>query len=252
MSLTAKRILVDLLYALGVIAAVFLVWYVTSVIVSSELLAPDPLRVIGLTFEMLGRGSTYLALLSTVLRSLIAFAVSIAVALGLSLISGVFSVVKPAVDKLVTLFRAVPTMSIILIALVLFSSAVVPAIVAFLVAFPIAYSAFTREIFCDSKLADVCAVYGMSRRNKIRYVLLPQASKAIVPQIKDTLPLCVKVVIAGEALSLPKLGLGQQMYVSKVNLDTASVLALTILALAVCFIIEGAVTLCNKKSAKSN
>lgn len=249
MTSTAKKIIFNVLYALGVIAAVLLIWYVTSVAVDSELIAPNPWDVIALTFTLLGRGATYLALLSTLARSVIAFAVSMAVALGLTLLVGTCPSSKTVVDKAVTIFRAVPTMSIILITLVLASSTVVPAIVAFLVAFPIVYSSFTREIYADAKLLDMCAVYGVSRRNKTRYVLLPQIRQAIVPQIKDTLPLSIKVVIAGEALSLPRRGLGQQMYVAKVNLDTATVLALTLLALAVCFIIQGVITLCNKKTA---
>ena len=121
---------------------------------------------------------------------------------------------------------------------------------AFLVAFPVTYSAFTREIYAESNLNNMCAVYDVTKANKTRYVLLPQISRAVVPQIRDTLPLCLKVVIAGEALSLPRNGLGQQMYVAKVNLDTASILALTVLALAVCFIIQGVVTLCEKKITK--
>lgn len=249
MNSAVKKFWLNFLYAFGVIAAILLIWYVTSLAADSELLAPNPWKVIGLTFEMLGKGSVYIALLSTFLRAAIAFAVSFVTALGLSLLSGVFSSAKPAVDKAVTLFRAVPTMSVILITLVLVSSTVVPVVVAFLVAFPVIYSAFNRET-ADNGIADMCAVFGVSRVNKTRYVLLPQMRKAIVPQIKDTLPLCVKVVIAGEALSLPKRGLGQQMYVGKINLDTASVLALTILALTVCFIIQGAVTLCEKKITK--
>ena len=250
MNSTAKKILVDFAYAAGVIAVILLCWYLTSLAVDSELIAPDPWQVVTLTFAMLGEGATYLALLSTVLRSLAAFAVSMAVALGLSLLAGVVPSSKPVIDKVVTIFRAVPTMSVILITLVLVSSTVVPAIVAFLVAFPVIYSAFIREIYADGKIRDMCAVYGVTGANKTRYVLLPQISKAVVPQIKDTLPLCIKVVIAGEALSLPRSGIGRQMYVAKVNLDTASVLALTVLALAVCFIIQGAVALFSKKTAK--
>lgn len=250
MNSTAKKFLVNFLYALGIIAAILLIWYVTSLSVDSELIAPDPWQVIALTFTMLGRGTTYLALLSTVLRSLIAFAVSVAVALALSLIAGVLPSLKPVIDKVVTIFRAVPTMSLILITLVFVSSMAVPVIVAFLVAFPVIYSAFIREIYADGKIRDMCAVYGVTSGNKARYVLLPQIGNAVVPQIKDTFPLCIKVVIAGEALSLPRRGIGQQMYVAKVNLDTASVLALTVLALAVCFIIQGAVALCSKKTAE--
>ena len=249
MSSTTKKFLLNLAYVVGVIAAILSIWYVTSAIVSSELIAPNPWAVIALTFTMLGKGSTYLALLLTLLRAFIAFAVSMFVALGLTLLVGVFPSSKPVVDKVVTIFRAVPTMSIILVTLILFTSTIVPAVVAFLVAFPIAYSAFNREIYSES-LTDMCAVYNVSRANKTRYVLLPQISKAVIPQIKDTLPLCIKVVIAGEALALPRNGIGQQMYIAKVNLDTANVLALTVLTLAVCFIIQGAVALCNKKLTK--
>ena len=250
MNSATKKILKDALYAIGVILAIFLIWYVVSVTVNKELIAPSPWTVLALTFALLGKGVTYLALLSTLLRAVIAFVVSMATAFGLSLLAGLFPTCKAAIDKLVTIFRALPTMSVILITLILFSSTVVPAVVAFLIAFPIMYSAFTHEIYSNNALLKVCSVYDVSRLNKTRYVLLPEIGKAVVPQIKDTFPLCIKVVIAGEALSLPRRGLGQQMYIAKVNLDTASVLALTVLALAVCFIVQGVVSLCSRKTMK--
>ncbi|MDE7455023.1 MAG: hypothetical protein K2M64_04265 [Clostridia bacterium] len=250
MNSKTKKILFNVLYAVGAVVVIFAIWYVMSIAIDSELVAPSPWKVIALTFTLLIKGSTYLALLSTLARSLIAFVVSLAVALGLSLLAGLFPKCKTVIDCVVTFFRAVPTMSFILITLIIAPSTVVPSIVAFMVAFPIAYSAFTREIYADAKLMDVCNVYGVTKLNKTKYVLLPNIGKAVVPQIKDTLPFCIKIVIAGEALSLPRHGLGQQMYIAKVNLDTANVLALTILALAVCFIIQGVIALCNRKKAK--
>lgn len=250
MNFKVKKHLFNLLYVIGMIAAILLVWYIVSITVDKELIAPSPWTVIALTFTLLGKGTTYLALLSTLLRSLIAFAVSLITALCLSLFAGLFPIAKRITDNIVTVFRALPTMAIILVTLIVFTSATVPAIVAFLVAFPIIYSAFQREIYSDLKLLELCKIYGVSRRNKVRYVLLPHIGSAVVPQTRDTLPLCIKVVIAGEAMSLPKLGLGRDMYIGKVNLDTANVLALTLLALAVCFVIEGVVSICVKKATK--
>lgn len=249
MNSKAKRLLLNVAYAVGVIIAILVAWYVVSLSVNSELVAPSPFKVLELTFSLLGKGTTYLALLSTLLRSFVAFVASVAFALGLCLFAGVFPSSKPAVDNVVTIFRAVPTMSVILITMILSPSTIVPVVVAFLVAFPITYSAFTREIYADKNLSNMCLVYDVTRADKIRYILLPQIGKAVIPQVRDTLPLCLKVVIAGEALSLPKNALGQQMYVAKINLDTASVLALTILALAFCFVIQGVTTLCQKKLA---
>ena len=45
-------------------------------------------------------------------------------------------------------------------------------------------------------------------------------------------------MVAGEVLALPLYGIGRQMYVAKVNLYTANVVALTILVLIVCFAIS--------------
>ena len=42
MTSTAKKFLVNFLYALGIIAAILLIWYVTSLAVDSELIEPNP------------------------------------------------------------------------------------------------------------------------------------------------------------------------------------------------------------------
>lgn len=250
MNSTAKKFLNEFLFAAAFIAAVFVIWLVVFLSVNNDMLAPSPWSVIALTFTLLGTGETYLALLSTLLRAVIAFVCSMLVAFGISLLVGVLPSAKKTADRCVTLFRALPTMSVILVTLILFPSSFVPVIVAFLVAFPIIYSAFVREIYAEARLLDVCVSYGVTAANKTRYVLLPCVKRAVAPQVSDTLPLCIKVVIAGEALALPGYGLGKQMYVGKVNLDTAKVLAVTVLALAVCFIIQGAVALCRKIKMK--
>ena len=136
MTSTAKKLLKEFLFAVAFIAAVFVIWLVVFLSVNNDMLAPSPWRVIALTFSLLGSGETYLALLSTLLRAAIAFAVSMAAALGTSLLTGVLPSAKKTADRCVMLLRALPTMSIILITLIMFPSSFVPVIVAFLVAFP--------------------------------------------------------------------------------------------------------------------
>lgn len=246
MNSTIKKVFISIFKVVAVVAAVLLLWYLAALWTNNDLVLPHPHQVVLLTLQLLGKGTTYIALAYTLLRALAAFALSLAFALVLALFSGVCNSVRPFVEGAVTFFRALPTIAVILVAMIVFPSSVVPIFVAFLVAFPIVYSAFCRETSSD-RLFDVCKVYNVSASKKVRYVLLPQISQALLPQIKDTLPLCVKIVIAGEVMALPRLGLGQQMYVAKVNLLTANVLALTLLALAVCFVISGVCALCGRK-----
>lgn len=247
MTQRTKILLKNLIQVLILVVAVILLWYVAAFVADSELILPQPHAVLKLTFELLGEGQTYVALLFTVLRALASFALSLAVAILLSLCVGLYAKSRFYVDAVVSFLRSVPTISIILITLILFNSSLVPIVVAFLVAFPIVYSVCAREFDKNGKLLDVCKVYGVSPAKKVRYALLPLIAQELPTQCKDTLPLCIKVVVAGEVLALPLKGIGRQMYVGKVNLETASVLALTLLTLVVCFAISGAVSLWQRK-----
>ena len=245
-----KKILISVAQVAASVLVVLLLWWLFAVIADSDLVLPDPWQVFELLGRSLAQGETYLALLMTVARAVMAFALSFGVALALALLVGVCPRTRPFVNGIVTVLRALPTIAIILVVMVaLSSSSAVPVVVAFLVAFPIAYSAFLRETD-DRQLAELCKVYGVSAHKKVRYVLLPQIGRSVLRQCHDGLPLCMKVVIAGEVLALPRLGLGKDMYVAKVNLLTANVLALTLLALVVCLVISGVFALVERRVNK--
>lgn len=242
-----KKIITNLTQIAVLIVAVLLLWYIVALATDSDLIIPDPWSVIKLTVTLLGKGATYLALLNTLLRAIIAFAVSVGVALLLSLLVGVFPKSEFVVDAIVTVLRALPTIAIILVTLILFNSTVTPVVVAFLVAFPVAYSVFQREFVRNEKLLQMCKVYDVTPSKKVKYVLFPLIRDELLSVVRDELPLCIKVVVAGEVLALPLSGIGSQMYVAKVNLDTANVVALTLLTLIVCFAISGIIALCQRK-----
>lgn len=241
-----KKLLINILQIGILVVAAVLLWYAAAFIADSELILPQPHAVIKLTFQLLGQGKTYLALLNTLLRAVIAFVSSAVFAALLTLCVGVWQRSTLYVEAVVAFLRALPTVSIILVTLILFNSSTVPVVVAFLVVFPVIYSIFTRELTHNSKLLDMCKVFDVTPSNRIQYVLFPLISKELLSVVQDDLPLCIKIVVAGEVLALPLSGIGKEMYVGKVNIDTASVLALTVLTLIVCFVVSGTVSLCRR------
>ena len=233
MNKTAKKILTNVALIAGLTAAALLVWYVAAVIYGNELILPDPWAVIKLAFGLLGDGATWFSLLFTLARSLAAFLLS--------------AVIAFCADAVVTFLRALPTISVILLSMVLLRSSAVPVAVAVLVAFPVAYGTFVRRYDHNKALFDVCKTYDVSACGKVKYFLLPLIRGELLSVAEEELPLCVKVVIAGEVLALPLSSLGRDMYVAKVNLDTARVLALTVIALVVCFVISGVLGLVRRR-----
>lgn len=242
-----RKLLINILQIAVLIVVALLLWYIAAIATDSELIVPEPWSVIKLTFSMLIEGSTYLALLSTLLRALIAFVLSALFASILCLIVVVWQKSSFCVNAIVTFLRALPTIAIILVTLIVFPSTTVPVIVAFLVVFPVVFGRLRRELDRNGRLLDVCKVYDVSPAKKIKFVLFPIIRDELLSIVRDELPLCIKIVVAGEVLALPLNGLGKEMYVGKVNLDTARVIALTVLTLVVCFAISGLVTLCQRK-----
>ena len=242
-----KRLLINIAQIAALIVSALLLWYIAALVTNSELIVPEPWAVIKLTVSLLGEGQTYLALLTTLLRSLIAFVVSVLFATLLCMLVVVWQKSSFCVNAIVTFLRALPTIAIILLALFMFKSTTVPVIVAFLVVFPVIYSALRRELEHSGKLLDVCKVYDVTPAKRIKFVLFPILRDELLSTVRDELPLCIKVVVAGEVLALPLNGIGRQMYIGKVNLDTAKVVALTVLTLILCFTISGIVALCQRK-----
>lgn len=247
MNATFRKILISTAKIIAAIAAVLLLWWLCALWADNELVLPQPWEVLKLTFALLGESSAYVGLWHTFWRAAVAFCVSFVSAGALCGLARLCKVTKPFVDGFVTFLRSVPTMSVILLAMIAFRSSQVPVFVAVLVALPIVYAAFGRETDSDERLEDVCTVFGVTRSKKLRFVLLPQMKRAVLPQIRDTFPFCIKIVIAGEVMALPRLGLGRQLYVAKVNIETANVLALTLLALAMCYVVSGVCSLIQRR-----
>ena len=244
-----KKFVNNLIQIVVLIVAAILLWYVASLIFDSELIVPEPWTVIKLTFSLLGQGATYLALLNTLLRAICAFVISACVAILLSLLVNLYPKCAFCVDCVVTFLRALPTIAIILVTLIVFNSSIVPVVVAFLVAFPVVYSVLSRAFQHNRYLLSVCKVYQVKTAKKIKFMFLPIVRDELLTIVREELPLCIKVVVAGEVLALPLRGIGRQMYIGKVNLDTAKVVALTLLTLIVCFAISGVVSLCQTRFA---
>ena len=238
MKQASKKLLYNFIQAVVLFAVAVAIWYAAASIVHSDLILPQPHEVLIITFSLLGKGSTYLALLYTLLRAVVAFAVSLAFAVGLTLFTGCYPSGKFVVGAIVAFLRALPTIAVILITLILFNSFITPIIVAFLVVFPVIFGAFDRTLYHNAKLMDLCKVYRVKPRKRISLVLLPLIGQDLTAIVKENLPLCIKIVVAGEVLALPLAGIGRQMYAAKVNLDTANVVALTVLTLAVCFLVN--------------
>jgi NitT/TauT family transport system permease protein len=83
----------------------------------------------------------------------------------------------------------------------------------------------------DKNLEQMCDLYEFSPSLKIRHFIIPSLVPYFVTGARTTLSMVWKVVIAAEVLTVPRYGVGGQMHLAQVQLDTDYVLSWTLVAI---------------------
>ena len=102
----------------------------------------------------------------------------------------------------------------------------------------------------DKNLEQMCDLYDFSPSLKIRQYIIPSLVPYFITGARTTLSMVWKVVIAAEVLTVPRYGVGGQMHLAQVQLDTEYVLSWTLVAILLTALgdlaFDGAVVLATK------
>lgn len=237
-----KRLL-SALYPLGAAAFIVALWAITAAAVGEELLVPSVGATFRGLFAMLGEGATYAAIGGTVLRSLEGFAAALAAALAFALLAAAFAPLKKTFAPFAAIMRSVPTMSVIMLALLWASSSVMPLIVTFMTVFPVLYSALIAAAdSVDGKLIEMARIYRVPLKKRVFSLYLPCMAPQIVEGVRSTLSLTLKVTIAAEVLAQTRDSIGVGMMQSQSFLQTDRILGWTVIAIVLGALAELLVT----------
>lgn len=228
-----------------------LVWYIVSVIVGVEMILPSPASAIERLFELMKTGEFWVAVGNTISRALISFILSFVLAVILSVISYIAPIFVKILNPIVVILRAVPTMSIILLALIWLDSKTAPMLIAFLILFPHLYaSLFSSLNGINRELIEVSKAFKVPLGRQIVGLYLPSILPSTLDAMKANLSLGVKVTIAGEVLAQTALSMGICMQISKIYFDTAELLGWTIMAIVISYVFEGCFELIKRLSVR--
>ncbi len=208
-------------------------WALLARLVSSAIILPGPEEVLVSLGRLLGDRAFPPVVLSTLLRVFVALLISVPLASAVGVLAGL----RPAFDDflrpLFALITATPVLSIILIAFFVFGQEGTPLFTAFLMVFPIVTQASmgaVRDI--DQALVQLCRVYRLPLSARLRWLWLPALLPRVAQALRAGLGMSWKVVVAAEVLVQPFLSLGKDMYLAKMNLETADLFALTLVTVA--------------------
>jgi NitT/TauT family transport system permease protein len=213
-------------------ALLLLLWQLGSVLLDSQILLPGLGPVGSTLITIIQEGPFLTNITTTVLRSVQSFLIIVVTASVLGVIGGNYPVFSALMQPFVTTLKAVPVMSVILLAFIWFTSGQVPLFSAFLMGFPVMYVQVEAGFATiDRQLAEMCDLYGISGRNRLIHFTIPSLLPSFITGSRVALSMVWKVVIAAEVLTVPRYGVGSRMQLAQIQLQTDRVLSWTLVAI---------------------
>ena len=215
------------------------VWAVTSLAIGQELLLPTPWLVAETLWHLMGSGKFWLAVGTSLLRVLGGFAAAVAVGSLLAVLTTRFRLLHTLLSPLLYVVRAAPVASFIIMAYVWIKVGVLPAFIAFLMVVPLVWENVRQGILhTDRGLLEMAQVFRFGRLRTLRAVRLPSVRPYLEAALTTGFGFAWKSGIAAEVICQPKLSIGQNMYAAKAYLETAEVIAWTVVVVLLSMVLE--------------
>ncbi len=233
-STSKNRGLLQRIHLISIIAIAVLlgVWWIVAFFIDAPIILPPPPAVVRELWGLLSSHDFWISVGLTVFRGLSGFFVSLSIGIVVGIAAGISLPLHALFKPMIAVIRTTPIMSVILIALLWFRTGTVPIFSSFLIAFPV----ITQNIIIgirqtDQKLLQMGRAYGMSSTRRLLHISIPSVVPYLISGSQTALGLTWKVVVAAEVLSLPNWGVGSQMQLSQMSLETAQVFAWTAVAI---------------------
>jgi len=217
----------------------FVVWQVAAIIVNKSLLMPSPAETFAALAGLVVTQGFWLSVGATFYRVAVGLVLSFIAGVLLALLASRSSALRSLLQPVVAAIKSTPIVSIIMLALVWFSSSNVPIVSCVLLCFPIFFANTLSGIqTVDRDLIELAAVFHVRRGRVVREIIVP----SVLPDVYSAISICLgfswKSVVAAEVLSSPKYALGYEMYKTKLYLQTPELFAWTAAIIAISLIVE--------------
>ncbi len=204
------------------------IYHVLSISVGKSLLVPSVYDILSAFAGLCTHLEFWNTVFFSVIRVIIGFVLAVASGTLLGALSYRHRVIYNFIYPILSVIKAAPVASFIILALLWIRSGHVPAFISFLMVLPMVWSSVLQGLNqTDSKLLQMAEIFDFSFKRKVKMIYIPQ----VIPYFKTAcitgLGFAWKSGIAAEVISTPNLSIGRKLYESKIYLETPELFAWT-------------------------
>lgn len=223
----------------AVIAFWLSVWQIAAILVNNRILLAGPTDVCVRLWEEMGAGSFYASVAGSLLRILAGFGLGMFGGIIIGACSFCIRPLQILLEPLILAMKSIPVAAFVIIVLIWIGSKNLAIPISFLVVFPVFYiHTITGLGETDRGLVEFARLCGMRRRNRLLYLYRPALMPYVLGAARVTIGLSFKSGIAAEVIGIPARSIGGSLYLSKIYMDTAGVLAWTAVVALLSFLCE--------------
>ncbi|MBQ7942706.1 MAG: ATP-binding cassette domain-containing protein [Lachnospiraceae bacterium] len=225
-----------------ILAGWLLLWQLLCLWVDNDILLVGPVATCK---ALLAQGVTmsfWVTIFWSLLRIAVGFFAGVFMGLVLAFLSARFLIIEEILSPIMTLMKAIPVASFVVLFLIWWSSSVLSIAISFMVVLPNIYLNTVAGIkSADKRLLEMSRVHRMSGRDVFFYIYRDALRPFWDSAIKLSVGMSWKSGVAAEVIGTPDFSIGEALYMSKIHLDTAGVLAWTIVTVLMSLAFEKAV-----------
>lgn len=205
-----------------------LIWHLVALRVDNSILLVTPMEVVLRLGELVTETVFWQTVLFSMLRMTAGFCLGFVVAVLLAGISFRYPIAEDFWQPVMNLIKTVPVASFVVLFLIWWGSSVLAVTISFLVVLPNIYISTLEGLKAtDTGLLEMAKVFRMSPGKKMLFIYRPALRPFLAGAMKLALGMCWKSGVAAEVIGNPAYSVGGEIYLSKIHLDTAGVLAWT-------------------------
>lgn len=214
------------------------IWELLYYAVHKDLLLASPMQVLR-KMSMITEPAFWSAAGMTVLRSLESWGSAILTGTVLAILCRFSKTAAMMTEPLMSMIRATPVASFIILALVWLGSSRAPVLAGILMSLPIVFSGVTEGFrSADKDLKEMADMYSFGKKKTFLTVEAPSFLPGLAEACRTCIGLCFKATVAAEVIGVPKNAIGSMMYDAKKYMETDSLIAWTLTVVLISIVLE--------------
>lgn len=206
-------------------------------LIDKEILIVSPAAVLKRLFELLKTSEFWKSIGCTFLRISFGYFLGVLFGTALAVLTSAVPFFKTLFYPIISLVKATPVVSFIILALVWIKKNGVPVFITFLIVLPIIWANVSEGLNnTDKSMLEMAKVFKFGKLKTVRAVYVHSVLPYFAAGCTTALGLAWKAGVAAEVISLPKSSVGYHLYRSKITIETADLFAwtLVVILLSVC------------------